>query len=121
MFFFGNLSAIFPYLLYIFIVWICILIGSRGQFLNGLFTSKETAHTAIIDSKEINSEENYYIVKLQVDEDSNSLNESIFQKQIFILFNREIGAIKYHPLPDKIYEPVSSSGYSLRGPPTFTS
>lgn len=121
MFFFGNLSAILPYLLYIFIVWICILIGSRGQLLKGLFTSKETTHTIIADSKEIDSEENCYIVKLHVDEDFNSLSESIFQKNIFVLFNPEIGAIRHHPLPDKIYKIVSSSVYSLRGPPTFAS
>ena len=121
MFFFGNLSAILPYLLYIFIVWICILIGSRGQLLHGLFSTKETAQTAVVDLKEISSEENYYIVKFQADEDSNSLNGLICPRNIFVLSKPKISAIKYHPLPDKIYETVNISGYSLRGPPTFAS
>ena len=121
MFFFGSLSTILPYLLYIFIVWICILIGSRSQIFPGLFSSNGTEQNEIINSEEISSEENCYIVKIQVDEELDCLNELILQKNIFALFHPEIQTMKYLALQGKIYETDFHSGNSLRGPPYILS
>lgn len=52
MFFFGGYSTILPYLVYLSIVWICILIGVKGDIWKVFHSEKTSEQLLISDDNE---------------------------------------------------------------------
>ncbi len=117
MFFFGSISTFLPYLIYISVVWICVLIGFRGQFFSNFLPPNQAKAKAIVESNENNAEKNCYVLSYKDTEDFISQNKSIIQKRFFDFFRTGISKFKYLVLPDKVYQHVRISGNLLRAPP----
>lgn len=121
MFFFGNISTFLPYLLYISVVWICVLIGFRGHFFTGFLSLNKTENTTTVDLKENNNPENCYILNARDEENTDHQIKSICNKNKYIFFSTTIKVNKYNRFTDKFYQFLDSSEIFLRGPPSFLS
>jgi len=120
MFFFGSISTFLPYLLYISVVWICVLIGFRGQFFPGFLFVNEANDKVVVETKENNKVDNCYILDLQEKKNTISQNKSIYRKKQFGFLKPEIIAQKCPDYSIRVYQTLMISGNSMRAPPILS-
>ena len=121
MFFFGSISTFLPYLIYISVVWICVLIGIRGQIFSTFLSSNKSKNQSVVESKEEITVENCFILNYHNTEHNTvSQKKSISQKNFFDFYWSETTALNYPILPDKVYQFIRISGNLLRAPPNYS-
>jgi hypothetical protein len=120
MLFFGGYSSILPYLLYLSVVWVCVLVGVRGNIWK-IFKSADNSEHIIVSSNPGHTYEDVFILSAKAECLHNSekdlhTNFTLPKKFSIQKNNQQIHWIVF-ALDWQHAHQISSR--SLRGPPEF--
>lgn len=121
MFFFGSLSTFFPYLIYISVVWICVLIGVRGQFFSGLLSLNQEQKEVTTESKSTFTDNDCFVPEIFASERNTSKDKSIVEEELYYFFFLVFYKSVNYTIPDRIVTEMRISGHFLRAPPSHIS
>lgn len=120
MLFFAGYGSILPYLLYLSVVWVCILIGVKGDVWK-IFKSADNCEQISISNT---SDDNYFdAFILSMSDESYQVKEknshSIYTSTGDYLFWKSDHFIRWTVFVSNWQPSFRSSSISLRGPPGF--
>ncbi len=119
MIFFSSFGSILPYLLYLSVVWLCILIGFRGNLMMREKSQAGIEKSADLKQRTISDHQVYADFQYS---DSSEKNNKVVKESALIHFEYSI----YQSLKKPIFRPPLSEeflsvfyySHLLRGPPT---
>lgn len=118
MFFFGGYSSILPYLLYLSVVWVCILVGIKGDIWK-IFSSEDTSEQLIVANDRGNSYEDVFVII--AGKENISYTEKIFHNNYALpedlLSVKNDQKLYWNLFTSNWQHAFKISSRSLRGPP----
>jgi hypothetical protein len=120
MFFLGGLNSILPYVIYLSLIWICLIIGFTGKIDRMMhILSPEAALTGQLETQSYDSKVIQYFqfpAKEKISKEVFVHQENPFKRPICIICNR-----KPHFNPIFFFTSHLINALSFRGPPQSTS
>ncbi len=120
MVFFGGFGSCFPYLIYLSVIWICVLIGFKGQLSAIFTTNKEAENSASIEYESGETDQNCYILTNLFSKDDVSRHHASILKNLFGFIHGDGFVIKFLKQPDEFVRDIKLDGHFLRAPPQLS-
>lgn len=123
MFYFGGFGSVLPYFLYLSVVWICVLIGFRGQFFSFFTSGDETENIEVVEVKPNNASSTantYFFSNYRDTKENLSDNKSYSLKDFSGFVSIKNCAAEYYTPPDKLILNAVALSHFLRAPPQLT-
>ncbi|MBA7528474.1 hypothetical protein ES705_20660 [subsurface metagenome] len=120
MIFFSGFNTIFPYLIYLSAVWICVLIGFRGQFLSALKINHEVENISILESEAKILNHNCFVLPAKKEKESFTRYYSSFPRIFSYDFQDLLDRSEIRIAFVSLIGNQDISGHYLRAPPSLT-
>jgi hypothetical protein len=119
MFSFGGFSSIIPYIGYLSVMWVCILIGVSGQY-NKISGILHFSTSSIITFQEINADYSKTTHVFRQEQKVEAFSKRFIPAFGFVQYRKFFPAkFVFFDFPDKTLEPAFYASAGLRAPPSF--